>query len=273
MHVLGMVFAGWVMAAVPIKAQGDSSAAVEWQEQATAFTYKGGSLVCELSLDGGIKSIDAEHQRIFSDVVLHGSYLGGAEKHDSRFFQGWRDDAPTPLRFTKDGENGYTFRKEGVLKNDKHPDGGAKFAETVAFSPNRIELAYEVEQLVELSANAHVFSTLLYLPVETYGSRGCIVTAADGTTTNMIFPARFVAARPLQVLQAAEMKVSLITGVLAIKPGENTSINALDCRSWDGEGFRLDLKETVPWQESPAVFPAGKKFRWSFVMTFTPHNP
>ncbi len=243
----------------------------EWTTQKELFSYKGESFSCEVKPDGIFKTIDVGGMQLFREVVLHGSYNAGDDKHDSRFFQ--EADPAFPLKIRQDGENKYTIKKEGLLKNANYKDGAARYVETVVLTPRGMTFTYETEQTVALSAASSIFKTLLYLPVKTYAARGSMMTPATGAVKTLVIPESCEKERALHVVDSVDIKFSLENGVLELKGEEGTSMSIMDCRSWDpkDQSFRIDIQPAAPWKPKPEILPAGKKSKWSFVITFTPH--
>ncbi len=261
----------WLIAGVAAISQHTYAADANWVSQAEPFTYKGGALTCEMRADGGFKSIRAGDVVLLDDITLHGRYDPEADKHDSRFFQNSDDTAPLLVR--KDGENQFTVKRVAILKNAKYADGGANYTQTTFFSPNRIELTYEVEQIPALASYSHIFTTLNGLPATTFGARGIKATMMDDTAKTLVLPETNDPAKPFkQIINMKNIKFSLETGVLEIAAGENTSISIMDSRTWGGNNFRVDIQQTTPWSAKLKTFPAGLKYKWTYVISFNPNT-
>lgn len=244
-----------------------------WVPQQKPFVYQGGSLACEVNPTGEIKTLRVGSVVLLGNVFLHGRYDAGTEKHDSRFFQ-THDETIATIQVRSDGDNRCSVKREGILTNAKYPDGGARYIQTIQFSPNSVKLTYQVDQTVELMSYAHIFTTLHELPLASYADHGAKFTMVDDTTRMLVLPVRYEESNKLkQIIGIKVMRYSLDVGVLEISADDDTSLSIMDTRSWGGSDYRVDIQQKIPWSEKLKTFPAGQKYQWSYTITFTPSNP
>jgi hypothetical protein len=243
----------------------------EWQDASKGFNYESKGFSCKISSNGIFDFIKADGINLVEKQTLHGSYkIVKGEKHDRRFFP--RNEKDHPLKLKKDGENKYELKKTGTLSNKKYKPG-AKFEQEMELSPNEIEMEFEVETTVgELASQSGIFVTILYLPENIYANRGFKITLNNEKSELKVFPQTFTKESALHISGIKEIMVSLEKGIFKITAGENTSISLQDTRSWGGKAFRLNIAQTIPWKSKPVIFPAGKKFEWSYKMTYKPHE-
>lgn len=243
----------------------------EWQDSSKGFNYESKVFSCKITPEGRLTDLKANGKLLVQNLLLHGSYkILKGEKHDRRFFP--RREKDHPLNLKKEEDNKYELKKTGTLSNKKYKPG-AKYSEEIELSPDEIEMEFEVETCVgELASQGGIFLTILYLPQEIYANRGFKITTTKEKSELKVFPQTFSKDSALHMGGIKEIQISLDEGIFQITAGENTEFRLQDTRSWGAKGFRLDISEITPWQPKPVVFPVGKKFKWSYKMTYKAHE-
>jgi hypothetical protein len=237
-----------------------------WSEVPEAFKYESSGFLCNIKPDGSIQNLKIGDTLVVKQSLLFGKYkVIKEEKHDQRFFQSHKKKSLL-LKVKSVGKNSFLVKKTGTLSNKKYKPA-ANYIEKIAFSPNKIAFEYEIETLVPLASKSSIFCSLTYLPLETFVNKGFKVTMLDNKEKLMVFPQKYSDASKLH-LTAKDIKISLEKGIFEIAAGEGSSFSLSDTRSYKGDKFRIDLKEEITWRSKPVVFPAGKKFKWSFTLLF-----
>lgn len=233
------------------------------QEMPKGFSYSSPKLSLDLNGGGGIKSLRLGDTTVINNGVVHGTYKYKGEKHDNRFFQKYK--SASPMMVKKTGDNTYEATVKCALGNKKYKEA-ATFTETVAMTPTAITFTYDLELLVPLASQSHLFSTILYCPAKTLAGRGFKVTKKNDATEMKTFPPVYEKNNRLHAAGEKAVMISLKNGVLSMDSAEGSAMSMIDTRSWGGKKFRFDFAQRVPWKSKPKTFPAGTKFKWSFTI-------
>lgn len=251
---------------IPVKSQSSDDA---WKPVSGGFTYQGGLLTCQVRSDG-VFSLSHGQTKLFTECTLFGNYVRAADdKMDARFFLG--EEKPA-MKLRQDGDQQQTLQMSGLLKNKKYPSGAAKYIVTLAFSPGKVQISNEIEQIVELSSHSHLFADLCYMPAAIGAGRGMAVTMPDDSIKMVVWPETYTKEQNIHLLQTKQIKMATQPGLLTITAGDGSGINISDTRSYDQKNpqLRFDMIQVIPWDRNPRAFPAGNKFAWSVTVEMAP---